>query len=256
MQLATRTRANRMCVLKQLCQYLSGSEPLAYVPESVRTPSSFAAFAPYIYSEQEVRDLLAAATRLAGSLSGLTYQTLLGLLYSTGLRIGEAMALNLDDFHADDNRLYIAQGKFHKARWAPLSASTAEALSHYVQRRQQSKVRALTPALLINQRGRRLNHCTVNHTFRDLLQHCQITSEPRPRLRDRRHTFACHRLPAWYREGKNINAKLVWLATYMDHVNIGSTQVYLQPTAALLEQVNDRFHRHYLQHVANQGVTP
>ena len=254
-QLAPRTRANRMCVLRQLCLYLSGSDPLAYVPESVRSPSSYAAFAPYIYSEREVRDLLAAAARLPGSLIGLTYQTLLGLRYSTGLRIGEAMALNLDDFHAEDQRLYIAQGKFHKARWTPLSASTAHALSQYIDWREQSKVQALEPALLINQRGRRLNHSTVNHTFRNLLQHCQITHEPRPRLHDLRHTFAGHRLLAWYREGNNINAKLVWLATYMGHVNIGSTQVYLQPTAALLQQVNDRFHRHYLQHVVNQGVT-
>ena len=85
---------------------------IAYVPEPLRTPASQATFVPYIYSEDEVRALLAAAARLAppGALRGPTYQTLLGLLYSTGLRIGEAMALNLADFHRDEARLYICPG--------------------------------------------------------------------------------------------------------------------------------------------------
>ena len=76
------------------------------------------------------------------------------------------------------------------------------------------------------------------------------------RLHDLRHSFAVHRLLAWYRDGEDINARLPWLATYMGHVDIRSTQVYLHATTDLLEQVNDRFHDHYLQHVTTQGVTP
>ena len=97
--LLPRGRANRMCVVRQLCEYLSRSDPLTYVPEPLRTLSSQATFVPYIYTEDEVRALLAAAARLApsGALRGPTYQTLLGLLYSTGMRIGETMALNLAD---------------------------------------------------------------------------------------------------------------------------------------------------------------
>lgn len=258
-RLAPRGRANRMCVVRQLCEYLSRSDPLTYVPEPLRTPSSQAAFAPTIYSEDEVRALLAAAANLPppGALRGSTYQTLLGLLYSTGLRIGEAMALNLADFHHDDTRLYIAQGKFHKARWVPLSPSTAEALSRYVDRRRQTRPCSANSPLFLNQCGRRLHHCTVNHCFHDLLKQCGIarTGRTGSRLHDLRHTFAVHRLLTWYREGEDIHAKLAWLATYMGHVDIRSTYVYLHPTAELLEQVNGRFHRHYLQHVTTQGAT-
>ncbi len=258
--LAPRGRANRMCVVRQLCQYLSRSDPLTYVPEALRTPSSQATFVPYIYSAEEVRALLAAAARLppAGALRGPTYQTLLGLLYSTGLRIGEAMALNLADCHRDDARLYIAQGKFRKARWVPLSLSTAAALWRYLDQRRHSRPHAPDTPLFLNQRGHRLRHCTVNHCWHDLLQQCGITRQAhkRPRLHDLRHTFAVHRLLAWYRDGHDINARLAWLATYMGHVDIRSTQVYLHPTAELLEQVNGRFHRHYLHHVTTQGVTP
>jgi site-specific recombinase XerD len=258
-RLAPRGRANRMGVVRQVCEYLSRGDPLTYVPEPLRKPSSQATFAPYIYSEDEVRALLVAAASLPppGSLRGPTYQTLLGLLYSTGLRIGEAMALSLADFHHDDTRLYIAQGKFHKARWVPLSTSTARALSRYVNRRRQTSPSSPDSPLFLNQCGRCLHHCTVNQCFHDLLKQCAIaqTSRTGPRLHDLRHTFAVHRLLTWYREEEDINATLAWLSTYMGHVNIGSTHVYLHPTARLLEQVNGRFHRHYLRHVTTQGVT-
>jgi len=256
--LLPRVRGNRMCVIRQLCQYLSRSDPLTYVPEALRTPSSQATFVPYIYSQDEVRALLAAAARLppVGALRGPTYQTLLGLLYSTGLRIGEAMALNLADCHRDDARLYIAQGKFRKARWVPLSPSTAAALWRYLDQRRHSRPHAPDTPLFLNQRGHRLHHCTVNQCWHGLLNQCGITCHNASRLHDLRHSFAVHRLLAWYRDGKDINVRLPWLATYMGHTDIRSTQVYLQATNELLEQVNDRFHRHYLHHVTTQGVTP
>jgi integrase len=184
--LVPRGRANRMCVVRQLCEYLSRSNPLTYVPEPLRIPSSQAAFAPYIYNDDEVRALLAAAASLPppGSLRGPTYQTLLGLLYSTGLRIGEAMALDLADFHRNDTRLYIAQGKFRKARWVPLSPSTAGALSRYVDLRRQTRPCSPDSPLFLNQRGHRLHHSTVDQCFHDLLEQCGIAQASRtgPRL--------------------------------------------------------------------------
>jgi site-specific recombinase XerD len=68
-----------------------------------------------------------------------------------------------------------------------------------------------------------------------------------------RHTFAVHRLLAWYQDGEDVNARLPALATYMGHVKINSTQIYLQATAELLGEVDRRFHDHYLHHVALKG---
>ena len=73
------------------------------------------------------------------------------------------------------------------------------------------------------------------------------------RCRHKRHTFAVHRLLAWYRDGQDVNARLPWLATYLGHADIQSTQVYLHATAELLEQVDQCFRRHYLQHVKSRG---
>lgn len=255
--LAPRGRSNRFCVVRQLCKYLSRTDPLGYVPEPLRTIPSQAAHSPYIYSHSEVQALLAAASGLPppGSLRPHTYHTLLGLLYSTGIRIGEALALNVEDFHSAEQRLYIAEGKFRKARWIPLSASTCRALQQYACRRLQMTPRSLDSALLLNQRCLRLHHVTVNQTFRQLLRQGGIHHSKRagPRIHDLRHTFAVHRLLQWYRDGQDVNARLPWLATYMGRVDIHSTQVYLRATPELIEYVDRRFHNHYLQQVKPHG---
>ena len=256
-RLAPRTRSNRFCVVTQLCEYLSRSDPLGYVPKPLRVVPSHGAHQPYIYSNSEIQALLGAASQLppAHSLRAHTYRTLLGVLYSTGIRIGEAVALNLEHFHSTERRLYIAEGKFRKARWVPLSASTCRALEHYVRKRVQIRPRSPDSPLLINQRSRRLHQCTANQTFRNLLRQCGIrhSKHTGPRIHDLRHTFAVHRLLAWYRDGQDVNARLPWLATYMGHVDIHSTHIYLQPTAELIEQVDRRFHNHYLHQVKPHG---
>lgn len=257
--LAPRTQRNRMCVVRQLCRYLARDDPRVYVPEPVRAPASQGAYAPYIYSLKEVQALLKAAAALPppDSLRPHTLCTLLGLLYSTGMRIGEALALDLDDFQPDQQRLFIAAGKFHKARWIPLAPSVCQALTHYVQRRLQGVAQRSPAPLFINLRGQRLHYGSVNHDFHKLLAQCAITrgKHTAPRLHDLRHTFAITRLQAWYREGCDVNAKLPLLATYLGHVNIASTQYYLHPTAELLAQVDARFHTHYLNHVKTQGAS-
>jgi site-specific recombinase XerD len=257
MHLAPRVMYNRFCVVRQLCRYLSRTDPLTYIPEAIRTITPQAAHRPYIYSEAEIGALLAAASLLppAGSLRPHTCKTLLGLLYSTGIRIGEALALNLEDFHGAEERLFIAEGKFRKARWVPLCASTCRALQSYLDRRIRIKPHSPDSPLFLNLRSRRLHHCTVNQTFRRLLNQCKIPhyESAAPRIHDLRHTFAVHRLLAWYRDGKDVNARLPWLATYMGHVDIYSTQVYLQATPELTEQVARRFHEYYLQRVEHNG---
>jgi len=255
--LAPRTRFNRFCVVKQLCEYLARNDPLGYVPDPLRSISSRGTHQPYIYSSSELHALMVAASQLPpeSSLRPHTYQTLLGILYSTGIRIGEASTLNLEHFHRQEQMLYIAQGKFRKARWVPLSAFTCQALQQYMRKRLQMTPRSPDSPFFINQRSCRLHHCTVNQTFRQLLRQCDIhhSKHTGPRIHDIRHTFAVHRLLAWYRDGQDVNARLPWLATYMGHVDIHSTQVYLRATPELIEQVNRRFHNHYLHQVKPKG---
>jgi len=255
--LAPRTRANRLCVVRQLCRYLAARDPRVYVPEPVRTIPSRGAHVSYLYRPEEVQALLAAAAALPppGSLRPHTIATVLGLLYSTGLRVGEALALNLGDFHPAQPRLFIAAGKFHKARWIPLAPSVCQALERYVEHRLAVVPQGPQAPLFVNLRGHRLHYCSIHRDFHRLLARCGIArgEHARARLLDFRHTFAITRLLAWYREGCDVNARLPALATYLGHVDITSTQCYLHPTAELLAQVDQRFHTHYLDHVKTQG---
>ena len=255
--LAPRTRSNRFCVVTQLSKYLAQSDPRSFVPEPLKTIPSKEAHQPYIYTLSEIQRLLAAASELTppNSLRPHTYRSLLGVLYSTGIRIGEALALKLEHVQSTEKRLYIAEGKFRKARWVPLSDSTCQALEQYLHKRLRIEPRSPDSALFINRRSRGLHQCTVNQTFHNLLKQCGIghNKHTGPRIHDLRHTFAVHRLLAWYRDGQDVNARLPWLSTYMGHVDVQSTHVYLQATAELLEQVNQRFHNHYLHRVKNHG---
>lgn len=255
--LRMRVQFNRLCVVRQLCKYIAQTVPDYYVPESTICVTAQEVFHPYIFSEQEIKALLSATLALPPpkSLRPHTYQTLFGLLYTTGIRIGEAFSLALGDFQAERNLLYIAEGKFRKARWLPLHPSISQMLNQYVESRRYFGSRALGSPLFMNLRKRRLCHSTVYQTFRQLLEKCGIPHHKHtgPRIHDLRHTFAVHRLLAWYRDKQDVNIMLPALATYMGHVSVGSTHIYLRPTVELLEQVNNRFHNHYLHNFKTRG---
>lgn len=257
LHLAPRTRLNRFSVVRQLCQYLAQNDHLNHIPEPLKTISSRGNRKAYIYTMSEIQNLMEAASTLLpeNSLRPRTYKTFIGLLYSTGIRIGEALALNLEHFHPTNKCLYIAEGKFRKDRWVPLSISTCTALEQYLTRRTKVKPYCSDSPIFINNRARRLHQCTVNQTFHFLLRKCEIaySKSTGPRIHDFRHSFAVHRLLDWYRDRKDVNARLPWLSTYMGHVDIHSTQVYLQATTELIEQVNHRFHNHYINQVKSKG---
>lgn len=256
-QLSPRSQENRFSVVRQICKHIALRNPQSYIPDSMKMTSSKRAYFPYIFSHEEICSLLSAASNLSplNSLRPKTYSTLIGLLYSTGMRISEVIALNLEDFNYIDKWIYVAEGKFRKSRFINLSVSTCKALQIYRENRFGIKPQPADSPLFINQRLSRVNYNTINYTFKFLLKDCCIPSKNHhsPRIHDLRHTFAVHRLLLWYRDGQNVNSRLPGLATYMGHVDISSTHVYLKPTAELLGEVNSRFHNYFLNEVYNQG---
>ncbi len=251
--LGPRSQYNRFCVVRQLCNHLAATDPTSYVPEPLRRIASQVTRQPYIYNQGQIHALMRQASGLGpvGSLRPHTHCTILGLLYSTGIRIGEALNLNLENFHDPERSLYIAEGKFRKSRWLPLSDSTCMALRQYINKRLYMRPRSLDSPLFINQRSGRLRYGTFYQTFRQLLRQAGIPHSKKngPRIHDLRHTFAIHRLLAWYRDGQKVNARLPAFATYVGHVDICSNHLYLRPTAELLAEVSNRFHNHYLHKI-------
>ncbi|MGD0777267.1 MAG: tyrosine-type recombinase/integrase [Candidatus Solibacter sp.] len=175
---------------------------------------------------------MAEATRLA-SRSGLrtfTYTTLIGLLTATGLRPGEALALNRSDVDLENGILSIRQSKFGKSRFVPLAESTRLALADYAKRRDALCSQPRSKAFLVSERGDRVQGYSARRTFTQLS--CAVglrraTGSQRvgrgPRLQDFRHCFATRKLIEWYRAGLDVGRELPKLATYLGHVDIAYT---------------------------------
>jgi len=252
------TRRHRLSVVRQFCLYLHQSEPQCYVPERRLPIRQIPPRVPHIFTEQEMKNLLTAALTLppTGSLRPRTYYTLFGLLYTTGLRIGEAIGLDLLDADIEKHLLSVRKSKFGKSRWVPLSPSTSLALKRYLEERIRAHPVTPEAPFFVNSNGNRLHHQNVDKTFRTLLSQCGLRGGKGcagPRIHDLRHSFACNRLLLWYRQGEDVNTLLPVLATYLGHKEISFTQVYLRATAELLEQANQRFLANFRQNVLPKG---
>jgi integrase len=197
---------------------------------------------PRIVTITEVQSLLAAARRLPpeGTLRPATTATLLGLLYTTGLRIGEALALDVGDLDPKDRILTLKKGKFGKSRCIPLLESTAEALGRYVEHSLRPLGTEASAPFFVSGWRRRLAGPTVRPAIANA---CRIAELPKPwpRPHDFRHTFAVSRVAAWYGEGRDVNALLPALSTYLGHVSVENTRRYLITNGVLLEQAGARF---------------
>jgi integrase len=123
----------RLRTLRPFICYLKRFEPDTEIPkESIFGPTP-GRVAPHIYHQEEIIELLVAARRLGprGSLRPETFETLFGLMASTGLRISEAIHLHDSDVDLNRGMLTIRQTKFAKSRQLPLHPSTVAALKRY-----------------------------------------------------------------------------------------------------------------------------
>jgi integrase/recombinase XerD len=205
-------------------------------------------YKPHIYTIQEIQRLLEEARenqrRYPNRLTGWTMETIIFLLYACGLRLSEALNLRMRDVDFEETVLSLWKTKFHKERLVPFSPAVGAKLRSYLVRRRKSyPAVGLDAPFFCHARGKyKIN--SIEGCFRVLLVRCGMakpTGRGVPRLHDFRHSMAVHRLYKWYQEGHDILNKLPLLSTYMGHVNIENTQVYLTITRALLREGDRRF---------------
>lgn len=244
------TRINRLSVLRQFCLYLSHFDPRtcviyrSYLPRRTRP-------APYIYTRKDVNKIMTAAQKLGppGSLQPIVVSTLIGLLYATGIRIGEALNLTLSDVNVRHRLIEIRKGKFKKSRYVPLSPSTTKQMRAYLKRRKRAGFStAPTAYVFLSITGKKHAYPSFATVFLEIVRGLGLRrpkGERGPRIHDLRHTFAVNRLLAWYRQGVNLGSKLPLLSTYLGHSTVTGTEVYLHATAELLESAGRRFHARF-----------
>jgi integrase len=232
----------RLSVVRGFARYLQGLEPGHEVPPLGLFPTRPCRATPYLYSDEDVARLMAAARSLRASW-GRTMETLIGLLASTGMRVGEAIHLDVTDIDWTGCLLVVRSTKFGKSREVVLHATTVEALHAYCDERHRLASRLRTTTFFVSTLGDRLRYDSVHATFHRLVLQLglpRLTEHHGPRLHDLRHTFVVRTLLDWYRSGVDVGRRLQLLSTYLGHVDPTATYWYLSAAPELLALAAER----------------
>lgn len=243
--------ARRLGIVRSFAHYWSATDPRTEIPPTALIPSSTSRRAnPYLYTEREIEKLLQAAKGLRpeAALRPWTYYCLFGLLVVTGLRLGEALALERQDVDLVQGLLTIRKSKFNKTRLVPIHDSTRAVLADYAKRRNRLVPAPTSPCFLVNDCGRKLCDGVVRYTFNKLSHLIGLrgpADNTRPRIHDFRHRFAVCTLIRWYRSRKDIERRLPILSTFLGHTHVRDTYWYLSLHPELRQLAVSRLEQHW-----------
>ncbi len=241
-------RYNRVMYLAMFSSYLCDLGIQSYIPRLLPFPKG--TFVPYIYSKKEIDaifkacDMLSFSKQLYNS-NLISMPVLLRLLYSTGIRISEALALKNEDINLDDKYIRVTDCKNNKQRIIPISESLTAVCKEYVKYRDLLPLKnKRTEHFFIKLNGEKCG-AGIHHWFRKCLKKAGIAYLGRkqgPRVHDLRHTFAVTSLANMADSGIDMYASLPILSNYLGHQSINSTNHYVRLTANmypdLLKDVN------------------
>lgn len=239
--------AYRLGVVRGFATYLHAINPVHEVPARGLLPQRPLRASPHLYSNVEIAELIAATQALRTPIRRATFATLIGLLATTGIRIGEAIGLDRGDVDFPSGRLTVRSGKFGKTRELALHPSTIDALRAYRRLRDRSAPRTGTPAFFVSTAGTRLIYCNVHNTFHRLVADVGLTPRSascRPRIHDLRHTFAVNTMLDAYAAGEDGQARLTLLSTWLGHVHPRHTYWYLSAAPELMALAGQRLEAH------------
>jgi integrase/recombinase XerD len=243
------SRSHRLTVVRQFARFLRIEEPKTFIP-----PTRFLAIQrrrppTRVLSREEACRFLDACDRLPSTAAfphrGLVHGMALRVLLLTGLRRSEALGLKNEHVDLAAGIITVHRGKFAKSRFVPVARDLTERLRTY-REAVIARVGIRKPADIFFPSADGDRPCSrtgLYKSFRTALSIAGITHGGRghgPRLHDLRHTFAVLRLLIWYEQGADLNAKLPVLATYLGHVGLATSAVYLHVTQDLVGEVTRR----------------
>jgi len=243
----------RMAVARGFARHMAGIDPATEIPPLGLLPSRQRWRPPFIYTPADI-DALMRQARLSmrPPLLALTFETVIGLLAVTGMRIGEVIHLDRSDVDLTTGVVLVRESKFTKSRYVPLHESTVGVLRHYAGRRDAEHPRPKTTSFFVAVTGKRLDYTMVGRTFRNLCENAEIGvgAVRHPRLHDLRHTFAVATLVHCYRTGEDVTVKMPLLSTYLGHRDPRSTYWYLSAAPELLALAAGRLEAATVREVA------
>jgi integrase/recombinase XerD len=229
----------RLTAVRCCARFYKGIDPRTEIPPTGVLPRRYQRKARNLPSDADVLNLLRAAKRVRSpkGLWASTHTTLLGLLATTGMRVGEAVALDLEDVDLRARVITIRDAKFGKSRIVPIHPSTVKALRAYARLRDTVVPHPTASSFFVSERGARLTAKFVGKKYLVLARQAGLRAtrgRAGPRLHDLRHRFAIRTMLAWYRAGVDVEQRLPILSTYLGHTNSANTYWYMSATPELL----------------------
>lgn len=240
--------AARLAIARGFAAHMHAIDPRTEIPPAGAFAVRYQRPTPYLWSEEDIRRLLEAAGTLRQPLRAASFQALFGLLAVSGMRVGEAIALDLDDVALERGVVTIREqtAKLERARFVPLHPTTVEALEKYVKTRQRLCPRPRSTAFFLSSTGTRIDRSAVSKTLRKITVALGLrTDSARPRAHDLRHGFAISTLVEWQRSGVRIDEQIIVLSTYLGHISPTDTYWYLTATPELMGAAASRLERRF-----------
>lgn len=242
------TWSARLGMVRLFAQWLHSNDPRHEVLPKALIPGRYRRARPYIYSDEEIRRIVETAAELpsVNGIRALTCSTLFGLIAVTGLRISEALSLDVADVDLKAGVITLRRGKLGKARLLPLSESTTRQLHAYTKERDRLLGVPSKP-FFVSDHGERVTDCGARYSFANVCQTMGLRQPEKfnrhgrgPRIHDLRHTFAVRTLVNWYRTGRDPAREMIKLTTYLGHTDPAHTYWYIEAVPELLELASRR----------------
>jgi integrase/recombinase XerD len=240
--------AGRLRAIRSFARHRIVADPRTEIPPTDLLPRQRSSFQPHIFSQEEIARLLAASLqrrRGAKPISRWSRYAIFGLLSVTGMRVGEALNLDLNDVDLDNGILTVRNAKFGKSRLVPVHATTCTVLKLYLEQREAFLAGRNATPFFVSPLGRRITHSTLGLSFRRLCRKLGLRGDAaEPRLHDMRHTMAVEVLRRCYGTGADPERRLPALSTYLGHTHLNYTYWYLHQNPSLMTQAVTRL-EHY-----------
>lgn len=238
--------AGRLRAVRSFARHHILSDPKSVVPAADLLPRQRSTFQPHIFSQEEIGRILAGSLRPWGGATRfycIGRYTIYGLLSVSGMRVSEALNLDVEDVDLEEGVLTIRNTKFGKSRLVPVHPTTLAVLRHYRQERDAFLAGRIVKPFFVSTHSRRITIHALDRAFWRLT--CRLGLRSRsdhigPRLHDLRHTMAIEVLRRCYSAGDNPERRLPALSTYLGHSHLNFTYWYLHQNPGLMTEAMER----------------
>jgi tyrosine recombinase XerC len=229
-QLARSSVLRKLSSLRSFFKYMCQRGILEVDPTAALASPKVSRKLPDFLDLSEVESLLSAPE--GDNIIGIRDIAIMELLYSTGMRVGELLALNLSDLDRQ-NAIVKVRGKGKKERILPIGRSAMSALENYLARRDELNNNKSNNAVFLSERGNRIPDAkSIRRRIGKYARIAGIKKKVTPHTL--RHTFATHML--------NAGADLRYVQELLGHASLSTTQIYTHVTTDRLKQVYEKAH--------------